>query len=81
MVGGHPDVVAVEQPLGSEAVLDPLDLAVDMPQDGDGLGRSDPVLVGCGVEIAEPEHRHCRPHAGETNVQQGVDGVAIERAR
>ena len=81
VVRRHPDVVAVEQPRGFEAVFDPLDLAVDVPQDRDGCRVRRSLLVRRGVEIAEPQHRHRRIHARNADFQERVDRVSIERAR
>ena len=45
VVRRHPDVVAVEQAGGFEAVFNPFDLAVDLPQDRDGRRSADSLRV------------------------------------
>ena len=80
VVGRDPDVVAVEQAGGFEAVLYPFDFPVNVPEDLDRRGCANAVRVRGGVEVAEPHHRHRRVHPRNPDLQERVHRVAIERA-
>src|SRR5204862_3691294 len=80
VVRGDPDVVAVEQAGGFEAVFYALDLSVDAPEDLNRRGGADAAVMRGGVEVAEPHHSHRRIHPRNADLQERVDGVSIERA-